>query len=61
MIHIFSLISSEENKMSRFLAEESAKVAVASKRDRHGNENGCGSDHDLLTWHVCSGQSSPVE
>ncbi|KAK9778511.1 hypothetical protein SCAR479_04533 [Seiridium cardinale] len=30
---IFSLMSSEENKISRLVAEESAKVAVASKRD----------------------------
>ncbi|KAH6655913.1 hypothetical protein BKA67DRAFT_562158 [Truncatella angustata] len=30
---IFSLISSEENRTSRFVAEESAKVAIASKRD----------------------------
>ncbi|KAK6068569.1 hypothetical protein SCUP234_11113 [Seiridium cupressi] len=30
---IFNLISSEENKISRLVAEESAKVAVASRRD----------------------------
>ncbi|KAM0809988.1 hypothetical protein AB5N19_10335 [Seiridium cardinale] len=30
---IFSLMSFEENKISRLVAEESAKVAVASKRD----------------------------
>ncbi|KAK8043818.1 hypothetical protein PG994_012656, partial [Apiospora phragmitis] len=30
---IFSLISSEENKISRFIAEENSKVALSSKRD----------------------------
>ncbi|KAI0168631.1 hypothetical protein BJ166DRAFT_261172 [Pestalotiopsis sp. NC0098] len=30
---IFSLISSEENRISRLVAEESAKVAISSKRD----------------------------
>ncbi|KAF7532267.1 hypothetical protein G7054_g8122 [Neopestalotiopsis clavispora] len=30
---IFSLISSEENRISRHVAEESAKVAISSKRD----------------------------
>ncbi|KAK6863614.1 hypothetical protein PG995_000142 [Apiospora arundinis] len=30
---IFSLISSDENKISRFIAEENSKVALSSKRD----------------------------